>query len=207
MSAHSRRQIMENAEANCLCSPRPKAVPTHFKRKTRVYHDGNNDGTPFATEIEDSMYFFDAYEAEDDIEEELYPIITTSYVKPRLHVSMEEPESLLNQNSANDFDMSFATACDMSFAVGDHASISTRTSSLPPSTPSFRQSVKRKSLSRRFSEVVLFRRDSKLMLEGLQKPLTRVSERGYPGELTPEELQECVRALSSLRLKRKPVDV
>lgn len=130
-----------------------------MRRRSTVYHDSScGQVAPVA---DDSLFFLDALQEEEDEEE--YPIVTTAYVlRPPHRVSIAKPETLLRRGE-EDKEVAVAT---------------TENAPFEPRRPSF---------------VTTFRRGSESTRKSLEKNAGRnIVERGYPGELTSQELDECI---------------
>jgi hypothetical protein len=131
------------------------------------------------------MQFFDSFQEEEDMpdEVELYPIIITTYIKPKKRVTMLEPETLLSEKS------------DLS---NFEDTIDTNTKKAVDRVAGFPQ-IAEESNRRRLSDIFKRSTSSKRQFD-LEQPTIVIKERGFPGQLTKEELAECVSILQKIVL-------
>jgi hypothetical protein len=194
LSEHSKQMMLRSSEQSTgccffgLCRPKPAPVHSHFKTRCTIFHDASAPDGIQQPSLEDSMYFFDAVQTEDefDLENELYPIITTNTVPPNKHVRISEPETMLGHTEDGQV-YKPASAKRLQLAV-----ITT-----PPSSPRPKAAPSRRLLMSRMSSRFL-RQKSATTMQGLQEPRIPIKERGYPGSLSPDELEECVSILLAL---------
>jgi hypothetical protein len=161
-------------------------VHSHFKRRCTIFHDASV-GIIKLEEKFDSMYFFDAVENEDELEDELelYPIITTNSIQTKKRVTILEPETMLGYTEDGQvYKPASSTRLLTSLVVTTPPSSLRRMSNTNKKPPSRRLITR---MSSRF-----LRQKSATALKGLQQPRIPIHERGYPGSLSPDELEECV---------------
>lgn len=132
-----------------------------------LYHE-TCDSSIVPVSGDDAQYFFDAVEDLDEMEDDKYPIITTSAIKPKKLVLMDQPETLLMEN----------------LDIIEHSNKEA------PKSPQRFSSV------RKLSQRMHMRASSRQMMNGLQQPRIATQERGFPGCLTKEEVDECVSPIS-----------
>lgn len=168
------------------------AVSQPRVRRTSIYYVAQEveGGVVEVEEGDIELEFFDAVQDLEDEDE--YPIITTAFCAKSKRVVFSEPETMLRKLQ------------DLATEEEDEAKDKVIVPAvLPPNTPSqpttrrfslrkvssTRKSPKRE-ISRRGS-LQFFRRGSLVISEELEVPKINVRERGYPGELTEKELEEC----------------
>jgi hypothetical protein len=127
------------------------------------------------------MYYFDA--EEDALKEDEYPILfTTSLQHPKPKVSLDQPESMLRKSKG-------IPEKQESEPLETHQeSRYTRQDSDPIRN--------HRNPSMRFHKIA--RRPTLEQHNALAKPRIKLTEQGYPGELSFEELAECVSAKTKL---------
>ena len=204
--------------ACCGCRPGPKR---RFRKimstRTRKYHDSfqgaldvgvtsalpTNDNNANAVENfdeDDALFFFDA--CEHPLADDEYPYISiTDYVRPKRRVSMKEPLSMLGRQEGEGFSNSQQL-------TDDHVEILDAGTDHDDESVIQRPTLKKymsepiqnhKSPSQRF--LTLTSRSTIEQQAILQKPRVKISQRGFPGDLTVDELGECVRSISALTAK------
>ena len=130
--------------------------------------DGGDDAD---RESEDSQYFFDA--VQEPLGEDEYPVVFYSHIKPKpREFDLEDPTTLLSDKDS--FDKNEDSQGNLPGAVGleSHQSTSQRLSKI----------LRRTTL------------DHKAALEA---PRIKIGGSGYPGELSVDEVAECVSILCS----------
>jgi len=218
MSSSSAKKYPAGADANtnyheavdavcCGCRPGPKR---RFRKilstRTRKYHDSfqvaldvalpTNDSNANAMENsdnDDDLFFFDA--CEHPLADDEYPYISiTDYVRPKRRVSMKDPLSMLGSqvgeglsNSKQLTDNHVAILDAGGTDNDDESAIQRPTLKKYMSEPI----QNHKSPSQRF--LTLTSRSTIEQQAILQKPRVKISQRGFPGDLTVDELGECVR--------------
>jgi len=183
-------------------------------------NNGNNFDNNHHVQVEAGdidLVFFDA--VEDQLADDDYPIITTSSICKSRRVSFMEPETMLrvdewhearfedaraeptaddgdnidsdgklkNNNNKNSPAAAAAVAGIITTLESPKASSNGGGASSPSSQSSPRPSIRKVKSSRRR----VFRRGSVAARIDLEKPRITVQERGYPGQLTEEELLQC----------------
>ncbi|KAL7577621.1 hypothetical protein ACA910_015140 [Epithemia clementina (nom. ined.)] len=179
------------------------------RRSTQIFHDPLEKENKVRVEQGDiDLVFFDA--VENQLEEDHYPVITTSYIAKSINVSMMQPESMLRET--HDWHTSLFDDARSNPAEGEgmdfdgrlRGSIESAPPPQPPKRPSTtannQDSLMRtrtssgslRTSSRRMSGFNLFRRGALSDREELEAISLNVKERGYPGQLTEEELAQCI---------------
>ena len=208
-------------------------------------------------QFDDSMYFFDAAQDSLDLEQllELYPIVTTTTVPVKKHVSLNDPTSMLghdshgqvfpdatfhrnlliqqskrrlswsersNQNNhqhqqhppagpvlylqpANtvppiELETATHTTTLTATATGTATDTDTSSTYTAPPSPTFKKTPRRLSITQNMKRSVLARlsqrrfslHNTTQQMEQLQQPRILIQERGFPGSLSPDELEACV---------------
>mmetsp|Transcript_8526 Transcript_8526/g.23591 ORF Transcript_8526/g.23591 Transcript_8526/m.23591 type:complete len:602 (-) Transcript_8526:105-1910(-) len=143
------------------------------------------------------LVFFDA--VEDQLADDEYPIITTSYVPKPRKVSFQQPETMLRGEDWQEAKFQDAVADPVDGAeIGADGKLLHRPPP-PPGSPLRERShsgeASPRSLTRKSGKPGsfrgVFRRPSMAARRDLEKPRITVHERGYPGQLDEEELAEC----------------
>eukprot|EP00538_Stauroneis_constricta_P011372 CAMPEP_0119570826 /NCGR_PEP_ID=MMETSP1352-20130426/43813_1 /TAXON_ID=265584 /ORGANISM="Stauroneis constricta, Strain CCMP1120" /LENGTH=675 /DNA_ID=CAMNT_0007620503 /DNA_START=586 /DNA_END=2613 /DNA_ORIENTATION=- len=150
--------------------------------------------------------FFDTAQSEEDFPvngdnteyDDPYPIITTMSIKPKPRVSILQPHTMLLQT-----DSVQTSLLEDSFGEFDG------TDDLPMSNqqpqPQQPKQVRRRlsrSLSKMFQRSKSIKSSRKLertTTQALREPLTAVSEKGFPGQLTKEELEQALKLARELK--------
>ncbi len=143
-------------------------------------------------QFDDSMFFFDAAQDSLDLTAmlELYPIMTTSTLPTKKHVSLDDPNSMLG----HDFDGTvFHDAKSYRNLVLEQSqrrlSMSMGESNQWERTsPVAKSHVRPRIMTRIKSQFLTSTRQRQL----LQEPRIQIHERGFPGSLSPDELEACV---------------
>eukprot|EP00522_Entomoneis_paludosa_P012964 CAMPEP_0172447248 /NCGR_PEP_ID=MMETSP1065-20121228/6588_1 /TAXON_ID=265537 /ORGANISM="Amphiprora paludosa, Strain CCMP125" /LENGTH=623 /DNA_ID=CAMNT_0013198495 /DNA_START=39 /DNA_END=1910 /DNA_ORIENTATION=- len=143
------------------------------------------------------LVFFDA--VEDQLADDEYPIITTSYVAKPRKVSFMDPQTMLRSDDWQEPAFEDARAEPGEGAgVDSNGKLIAATAESPPHTPRDRSTSTdmsprsfRKSMQNRAGSLRVFRRPSMAARKDLEKPRITVQERGYPGQLNEEELSQC----------------
>jgi hypothetical protein len=155
------------------------------QRQRSVYFDTNQGYIQ-----ESELFFFDAFEETPQDDE--YPIITTNYIPKRPErLSLMEPETMLSSSSTSQQQQQetqeLAEAITMSPPAPElHSSTTITTTTAATTTTSITTSNRRlvKFLSAR-------RRPTLVAQQDLQQPRVAVRQTGFPGQLTPHELEQC----------------
>jgi hypothetical protein len=192
----------------CGCRPNSKR---RFRRilttRTRKYHDSSQGALDLgialalstekinATAVEngdedDELFFFDA--CEHPLAEDEYPYISiTDYVRPKRRVSMKDPLSMLGKHEGEGLSKS-KQLTDDHVAILDAGTDDDDESAIQRSTLKYLSEPiqNHKSPSQRF--LTLTSRSTIEQQTFLQQPRVRISQRGFPGDLTVDELGECV---------------
>lgn len=150
-----------------------RTLSSHFFRRAQYVDAEQGNDSVWVNDI-DSQFFFDA-EEEPLGEDEYPPFFTTALQHPKPVVSMDHPETLLKsqliepQEPDSKLVAVPAKTCKRleSFPIANHR------------VPSFRfqKMIRRPTLERKTE---------------LETPRVKLTEQGYPGELTFAELAECV---------------
>ena len=169
------------------------------RRSTQIFHDSHEKENGIRVEHGDiDLVFFDAVESQ--VEEDQYPVITTSYVAKSKNVSLQEPETMLRD--AHEWHADLFEDARSNPAEGEGIDEDGRLSESgvilesPPLSPPRILSADtepRTRLSWRYSSrraFNIFRRGA--YIDGDDLIATNVKERGYPGQLTEEELAQCM---------------
>jgi CRAL/TRIO domain len=163
-------------------------------RRESIYHDAVQDleDLSFSQAASSSLAYFDAFEDADwMLSEDDYPTIPTVSIPKRLHrVSMIEPETLLRPTGPRrpQEDEYEATVC----VSASRRNVIPASSSSTSSHSSAAHHHHGHSLKLGGLKNKVFRRGSFLAQQELEKPRIALSERGYPGQLNPEELAQCL---------------
>jgi hypothetical protein len=147
-------------------------------------------------QFDDSLFFFDTAQDSVDLTAmlELYPIVTTANIPTKKNVSLDDPDSMLG----HDVDgtvfhdaMSYRNLLleqsgrRLSFSVSDSHQHDLKTAVTKSHT------TKPRVMSRITSQFFKSARHMK----SLQEPRILIQERGFPGSLSPDELEACVSIL------------
>ena len=130
---------------------------------------------------------------DEDDDTRQYPVITTNYVsKESRRMSLLEPETLLAMTSSEPLELTIEEE--------QEAPVNSNNNNTPPSSMRSNNTInsnsKPPSSSRRFTQrrrTSSFFRKRPSFTKELSSPRVPVFEKGYPGQLTPEELAECQR--------------
>ena len=224
LSTHSQQMVVREHEKAgcCTCGCRPTtAVRTHVRVATRssIFHESLVEGSShnrnnkdnqstiefakfhsarggpklLVEESFDSMFFFDAVENEDDIQDDddFYPIITRCTVPIKKEVSFLDPDSMLGKDQGGKALQPAASAKRLS---------------INQQLSSTRQQKSRPKLRSRLSSRFFGQKSMKHM-ETLQLPRLQIDERGYPGSLSPDEVEQCVGSKSIVFWNRLPKSI
>jgi len=153
-------------------------------------------------QFDDSMFFFDAAQDSLDLAAmlELYPIITTSTLPAKRNVSLDDPDSMLGHESDGTI---FHDARSYRNLVLEQSqrrlSISISEGNQLEQKSAVSKSHTRPSILSRISGQLF---TSTRHMQLLQEPRIRIHERGFPGSLSPDELEACLQL--ARELKRRP---
>lgn len=147
-------------------------------------------------QFDDSMFFFDAAQDSMDLAAmlELYPIMTTSNIPPKKNISLDNPGSMLGHEIDGTV---FHDAKSYRNLVLEQSqrrlSLSISEShQLEQKTAVVKSHTRPRMMNRITSQFFTSTRQMQL----LQEPRIQIHERGFPGSLSPDELEACVRSFN-----------
>ena len=199
--------LMSSDEPEGLHKVKGKEEIVH--RSNEKFHDAHERDNRVRVEYGDiDLAYFDA--VENQLDEDHYPVITTSYIAKSRTVSLQNPETMLRDTygwHSAEFEDARSNPAEgegideyglLDCSVGTTESQLKPRPTKPPSaiqdssqTP-LPTAYRSPSSGRRLSGFGIFRRGSNHEREELETLRPKIKERGYPGQLTDEELAQCI---------------
>lgn len=143
-------------------------------------------------QFDDSLFFFDAAQDSLDMNAmlELYPIITTANIPTKKNVSLDDPVSMLGHDvDGTVFHDAMSYRNLLLEQSGRHVSFSNRESHQHDHKTAV---AKSHTTGSRLSRITSQFFKSNRHIKSLQEPRIVIQERGFPGTLSPDELDACV---------------